>query len=117
MPSALVKRPRRRLGWIDLLVVTATSLTFAATVYSQQQHRPPGPPTEEAVQAIATELGVTAEDLRRAAGQVPPPPRGVRLTALERAEHHRALAAALSIPVSRLNAAMEKYGPPPQRFY
>jgi hypothetical protein len=111
MPS----RPRRRLGWIDLLVVVATSLTFAAAVYSQQ-HRPPGPPTEEAVRAIATELGVTPDDFRRAAGEIPPPPRGMHLTDIERAEHHRAWAAALRVPVSRLNAAMEKYGPPP-RFY
>jgi hypothetical protein len=110
MPS----RPRRRLGWIDLLVVAATSLTFATVVYSQQQHRPPGPPTEEAVQAIATELGVTAADFRRAVAQVPPPPRGVRPSDAERAERHRAFAAALSVPVSKLNAVMEKYPPPPR---
>ena len=105
-----MSHPRRRLGWIDLLVVAATSLTFAAAVYSQQ-HRPPGPPTEEAVQAIATELGITADDFRRAADRVPPLPRGVRPSDAERAEHHRALATALSVPVSRLNAVMEKYRP------
>ncbi len=104
---------RARLSWIDLLVVAATSLTFTAAVYSQQ-HRPPGPPTEEAVQAIADELGITADDFRRAATQVPPLPRGVHPSDAERAEHHRALAAALSIPVSRLNAVMQKYGPPPR---
>jgi len=104
-------RPRR-LGWIDLLVVAATSLTFAAIV--SQQHRPPGPPTEEAVQAIATELGVTTDDFRRAVSQVPPPPRGVRPSDAERAERHRAFAAALSVPLSKLNAVMAKYPPPPR---
>jgi len=108
-----MQRRSLRLSWIDFLVVAATSLTFAAAVYSQER-RVPGPPTEEAVQAIATELGVTADDFRRAVVQVPPPPRGVRPSDAERAEHHRALAAALSVPVSRLNAVMEKYGPPPR---
>jgi hypothetical protein len=106
--------PRRfaRL-WIDLLVVVATSITFAAAVYSQQNHVPPGPSTPEAIQAIAQELGVTADDFRRAAALVPPPPAGVRQSEEERAEHRRALAAALAIPAARLDAVFRRHAPPP----
>ncbi len=103
--------PRRplRLSWIDFLVVAAASLTFGAVVLSHGHH-PPGPPPEETIQAMAGELGVTAEDLHRVAKQLPPP-RPVGADA-ERTEHNRLLAAALGVPATRLQAVLEKYAPP-----
>jgi hypothetical protein len=107
---------RRSLGlsWIDFLVVAATSLTFAATVFSQQ-HRAPGPPSEQTIQAMAAELGITADQFHRAIVEVPPPIRGFRESGEQRTEHHRLLASLLNVPVDRLDVVMHKYGPP-QRF-
>jgi hypothetical protein len=107
--------PRRslRLSWIDLLVVAATSVTFAAVFYSKDHHHAPMRPTEAAIQAMADELGVTADEFHRAAEQVPPLPHGIRPSQEQRAEHRRAFAAALSVPPDRLDAVLRKYGPPP----
>ncbi len=107
--------PRRplRLSWIDFLVVTAASLTFGAVVLSHGRH-PAGPPSEETIQAMATELGVAPDDLRRAAEQAPPPPRRSLGISAERAEHNRLLADALSVPATRLEAVLEKYAPRPR---
>jgi len=101
-----------RLVWIDCLVVAATSLTFGAIALSQQP-RLPGPPTERTIQAIADELGVTADEIHRATSMVPPPPRGVRLSESERLEVHRQIASLLNVPIERLDKVMQKYGPPP----
>jgi hypothetical protein len=105
--------PRRpvRLGWTDFLVVTAATLTFTVAVLSQHQHRLSAPPSEETIQAMATELGVTTYEFHRAIEEVPPPPPGTRGTEAGRAEHCQLLAAALAVPPARLNAVLEKYRP------
>ena len=72
--------------WIDLLVVTAAGLTFTAVALSHSHSTPESPPSEQAIQAMADELGVTADQLRHAAEVVPPPGPGMRPSAAER-EH------------------------------
>ncbi|MBS0518454.1 MAG: hypothetical protein JSR90_07155 [Proteobacteria bacterium] len=100
-----------RIGWIDSLVVVAVSLTFAAVVYAHN-HRLPGAPPERTVEAMAAELGVTAQELRHATEQVPPPRLRHPPSESQRAEHSRILANTLSVPPARLEAVFEKYLPP-----
>ena len=111
--------PRRALrpGWIDLLVVAATSIAFAAAVYSQGHSRTfTELPSDAAIQALADELGVTADELRQAARKAPPPPPGIDLTDEQRAAHSRALAAALALPPAKVDAVFARHrsrpGPP-----
>jgi hypothetical protein len=106
-------KPRLQPGWVDMLVIAAASIAFAAVVFSQGHSRTlPAPPTEEAIQALANELGVSSDELRRATEKVPPLPAGVRPTIEQRTAHHRALAAALALPPARVDAAFERFGPP-----
>jgi hypothetical protein len=101
-----------RLVWIDVLVVAATSLTFCAIALSQQQRPHQGPPPET-IQAMADDLGVTADQLDRAAKKALPPLRphdGVPSEA-DRLEHRRQMAESLNVSVSRLDSVMEKYRP------
>jgi hypothetical protein len=102
-----------RLVWIDVLVVAATSLTFGAIALSQQQRPHKGPPPET-IQAMADELGVTADQLDRAAKKALPPlqrPDGALSSETDRLEHRRHLAEILNVSVSRLDSVMEKYRP------
>jgi len=103
------------LDRVDLLVIAACSLTFAATILSQG-HRgpPPGPPTEQAIQHMADELGVTADQLRRATEIVPPPIRGMRPSPEQRDRARMTFAAALNVPVERLDMVMRRHHPPPR---
>lgn len=94
------------LNWADYLVIAAAGLTFSAIVLSQVGRPPMGPPTEQDIQKLADELGVTADQLRRAAEIVPPPPPGSRPSAVERDSARQALAVVLHIPVERLDTAM-----------
>ena len=101
------------LNWIDFLVITACGLTFAAAFVSRGHHAPPpGPPTEQAIQKMADELGVTADQLRRAAEIVPPPARGERPSPEQRDKARYAFAAVLNIPVNRLDTVMRHHRPP-----
>lgn len=100
------------LNWVDLLVIAASGLTFAATFLSQGHHVPPGPPTAQAIQQMADELGVTADQLRQAAELVPPPPRGTRPSPERRDEDRRALASILNVSVDRLETVMQRHRPP-----
>lgn len=102
------------LDWVDLLAITACGLTFAAAIASHGRHRPPGPPTEQAIAKMAEELGVTADQLRRAAEIVPPPARGERLLPEQRDRARSTFAAVLSIPVERLDAVMRRHHPRPR---
>ena len=103
---------RLHLTWIDLLVVAACSLTFAAVTLAHSG-RPPAGPTEEEIQAIAAELGVTADQFRHAAEVVPPPPRGMRPSPAGRDEARLALAGVLNVPVDRLDQVMRRHHPLP----
>ena len=103
------------LSWVDLLVVTACGLTFTAAFMSQGHHTPPpGPPTEQAIQKMADELGVTADQLRRATEIVPPPARGERPSPEERDTARHTFAAVLTIPVDKLDTVMRHHRPPPR---
>jgi len=101
------------LNWIDFLVITACGLTFTAAFVSRGHHAPPpGPPTEQAIQKMADELGVTADQLRRAAEIVPPPARGERPSPEQRDKAPYAFASVLNIPVNRLDTVMRHHRPP-----
>jgi hypothetical protein len=102
------------LGWIDLLVIAACGLTFTATFISRSHPVPPGPPTKQAVQQMADELGVTADQFRRATEIVPPPPRGTRPSPDQRDKARYAFAAVLNIPVERVDTVMRRHHPPPR---
>jgi hypothetical protein len=106
-----VRSPRLSLGWTDLLVTAAAGLTFTAVALSQGHHPPEGPPTEQAIEAMADELGVTPAQLRHAAEVVPPPARGLRPSAAERDEARLALAEVLNVPVERLDRVMRRHHP------
>jgi hypothetical protein len=101
------------LNWTDLLVITACGMTFTAAIVSQVHHAPPpGPPTELAIQQMAEELGVTPEQLRRAAEVVPPPARGMRPSPEQRDTARRALASILNVSLDRLDTVMGPHRPP-----
>ena len=102
------------LNWVDLLVITACGLTFAATFISRSHPAPPGPPTERAIQRMADELGVTADQLRRAAEIVPPPARGERPSPEQRDKARYTFAAVLNVPVERVDTVMRHHHPPPR---
>jgi hypothetical protein len=102
------------LSWIDLLVVAACSLTFTAAIASHGRHvPPPGPPTEQAIQKMADELGVTADQFRRASEIVPPPARGERPAPEQRDRARHRFAALLNIPLERLDTVMRRHHPHP----
>lgn len=101
------------LGWVDLLVIAACGLTFTAALAAHGRHAPPsGPPTEQAIRKMADELGVTADQLRRAAEIVPPPARGERPSPEQRDSARHMLAAVLNIPLDRLDTVMRRHRPP-----
>ncbi len=102
-----------RHSWIDLLVITAAGLTFTAVAISHGHSAPEAPPTEQAIQAMADELGVTADQLRHAAEIVPPPRPGMRPSAAEREHARLALAEVLNVPVERLDRVMRRHHPLP----
>lgn len=103
------------LGWIDLLVIAACGLTFAAAIVSHSRHSPPaGPPTEQAIQEMADELGVTVDQLRRATEIAPPPSRGERPSPEQRDKARTMFAAVLNIPVEQLDMVMRRHRPPPR---
>jgi hypothetical protein len=102
------------LDWVDLLVIAACGLTFTAAIISHGHSAPPGPPTERAIQQMADELGVTADQLRRATEIVPPPARGERPSPDQRDKARTTFAAVLNIPVERLDTVMRHHGPPPR---
>ena len=63
---------------------------------------------------MADELGITADQLRRAAEIVPPPVRGVRPSPEQRDQARQTFAAVLNIPVSRLDTVMRHRHPAPR---
>jgi hypothetical protein len=109
-----VSSRRVRTVWIDVLVVSACSLVFATTLFSQPRRPPAGPPTAREIQALADDLGVTSDLLRHAAEVVPPPARGMRPSPLQRDEAKLALASVLNVPVSRLDDVMRRHRSPPR---
>jgi len=68
--------------------------------------------TEQAIQKMADELGVTADQLRRASEIVPPPARGVRPSPEQRDKARYAFAAVLNVPVERVDTVMRHHRPP-----
>jgi hypothetical protein len=104
-----VRRNPFGLNRLDLVVVAACGVIFTAAIASLGRHGPPsGPPTEHTIRKLAGELGVTADQLRRAAEIVPPPARGEHLSPEQRDRARHRLAAVLNIPVERLDTVMRR---------
>jgi hypothetical protein len=99
------QRPRRGLGYglMDLLVIAACSLAFAAVIAPGRHGEPTDPPFE----LIAQDLGTTPEALRQAADRFLPRPPSGPPTEAQKAQ----VAAALDVSVEQLDLAMEKYRP------
>lgn len=89
-------------GWMDVLVVAACSLTFAAVIGVVR-----GDPGRPPIELIAHDLGTTPEAFQQAADPVfrhrpPGPPSD---------EQKQQIASALDVSVERLESVMEKYRP------
>jgi hypothetical protein len=97
-------RPGRlRYGLIDLLVVGACGLTFAAVVGPGMHPPPKGPP----IALIAQDLGTTPEQFQQVADRfLPRCPNGPPTEAQK-----RQVATMLNVSVERLDTVMEKYRP------
>lgn len=100
------------LDRIDLLVIAVCGLTFV-TAIAPHGHAPPGPPTAQAIEKMAEELGVTADQLRHATEIVPPPARGEHFSPERRDKARQTFAAVLNVPVERVDMVMRRHHPPP----
>jgi hypothetical protein len=98
------RRPGRlRYGLMDLLVVGACGLTFAAVVGPGMHPAPQGPP----IALIAQDLGTTPEQFQQVADRfLPRCPKGPPTEAQK-----RQVATLLNISVERLDTVMERYRP------
>jgi len=102
-PAKGPRHSRLRYGLMDLLVVGACGLTFAAVVGPGMHPAPKGPPIE----LIAQELGTTPEQFQQVADRfLPRRPHGPPTEAQK-----RQVATTLNISVERLDTVMEKYRP------
>jgi hypothetical protein len=89
---------------MDVLVIAACSLTFAAVIGSGLRGAPKGPPIGQ----IAQDLGTTPEHFQQVADSIlPRRPSGPPPTEAQK----RQLAAALDVSVEQLDLVMEKYRP------
>ena len=97
------RQGRLRYGLMDLLVVAACSLVFAAAMGPGRHIAPKGPPIAQ----IALELGTTPEQFQQVADRYLP-----RYPAGPPTETQKwQVATALNISVDRLDTVMEKYRP------
>ena len=87
---------------MDVFVIAACSLTFAAVIGAGRHGEPKGPPIE----LIAQDLGTTPEAFRQATHRLPRPPMGPPTEAQK-----RQVAAVLDVSVEQLDSVMEKYRP------
>ncbi len=102
-PPKAPRRGRLRYGLMDLLVVGACGLTFAAVVGPGLHPAPKGPP----IALIAQDLGTTPEQFRQVADRfLPHCPNGPPTEAQK-----RQVATMLNVSVERLDTVMEKYRP------
>lgn len=96
------RRPRLRYGLMDLIVVAACCLAFAAVIVARHGEAKTPP-----IAQIAQDLGTTPEAFKLAAdrfvprAQIGPPTEAQK----------RQMAIALDITVEQLEAVMEKYRP------
>jgi hypothetical protein len=102
-PSKSARRGRLRYGLMDLFVVTACGLTFAAVVGPGMHAAPKGPP----IALIARDLGTTPEQFQQVADRfLPRCPHGPPTEAQK-----KQVATTLNVSVERLDTVMEKYRP------
>jgi hypothetical protein len=102
-PTTGARRGRLRYGLMDLFVVAACGLTFAAVVGPGMHAAPKGPP----IALIARDLGTTPEQFQQVADRfLPRCPNGPPTESQK-----RQVATMLNISVERLDTVMEKYRP------
>lgn len=102
-PTKSARGRRLAYGMMDLFVVAACGLTFAAVIGPGMHAAPKGPP----IALIARDLGTTPEQFRQAADRfLPPCPHGQPTEAQK-----EQLATTLNISVERLDTVIEKYRP------
>jgi hypothetical protein len=102
-PAKSVRRHRLGYGVMDLFVVTACGLTFAAVVGPSMHAAPKGPP----IALIARDLGTTPEQFQQVADRfMPRRPHGPPTEAQK-----KQVATTLNVSVERLDTVMEKYRP------
>jgi hypothetical protein len=103
IPLAQARKRRVSYGLMDVFVIAACSLTFAAVIGAGRHGEPKHPPIE----LIAQDLGTTPEAFREAADRfLPHRPMGPPTEAQK-----RQFAAVLDVSVEQLDAVMEKYRP------
>jgi hypothetical protein len=95
---------KRRLtyGLMDVFVIAACSLTFAAVIGAGRH----GEPKRAPIELIAQDLGTTPEAFREAADRFLPRPPGPPTEAQK-----KQVAAVLDVSVEQLDSVMEKYRP------
>ena len=102
-PTKRARSSRLAYGMMDLFVVAACGLTFAAVVGPGMHAPPKGPP----IALIARDLGTTPEQFQQVADRyLPRCPNGPPTEAQK-----RQVATMLNISVERLDTVMEKYRP------
>ena len=102
-PTKRARGSRLAYGMMDLFVVAACGLTFAAVVGPGMHAAPKGPP----IALIARDLGTTPEQFQQVADRfLPRCPHGPPTEAQK-----RQVATTLNISVERLDTVMEKYRP------
>lgn len=102
-PAKSVRRHRLGYGLMDLFVVAACGITFAAVVGPGMHPAPKGPP----IALIARNLGTTPEQFQQVADRyLPRCPDGPPTEAQK-----QQVATILNVSVERLDTVMEKYRP------
>jgi hypothetical protein len=102
-PTKRARGSRLAYGMMDLFVVAACGLTFAAVVGPGMHAPPKGPP----IALIARDLGTTPEQFQQVADRyLPRCPNGPPTEAQK-----RQVATMLNISVERLDTVMERYRP------
>jgi hypothetical protein len=103
IPSVQARKRRLSYGLLDVFVIAACSLTFAAVIGAARHGEPKGPPIE----LIAQDPGTTPEAFRQAADRfLPHRPMGPPTEAQK-----KQVAALLDVSVEQLDAVMGKYRP------
>lgn len=103
IPSTQARKRRLSYGLMDVFVIAACSLTFAAVIGAGRHGEPKRPPIE----LIAQDLGTTPEAFRQATHRFLPRAQMGPPTEAQK----RQVAAMLDVSVEQLDSVMETYRP------
>ena len=101
--STRARKRRLTYGLMDVFVIAACSLTFAAVIGAGRH----GEPKRAPIELIAQDLGTTPEAFRQAADRFLPRPSMGPPTEAQKKQ----VAAVLDVSVELLDSVMEKYRP------